>query len=216
MIRTWIRVGAISGLVAAISYPTLILAPLPLAAVAFLTCLFGVSLSLAAVGGYHFIALHKATITLQIGAAAEVIAGVLVICMLLIQLAVNKTMESILSTAEAAGTTEIANSIWLAVDQVQLGIDVAWDVYISIGTLLIAWNLRSHPRFGPFFGWPGVVIASSLLVLNLVTFPTPPSQAGLVDLGPALGLWSLAMAIRIVLSLKWADQVLEARESSIA
>ena len=102
MIRTWIRVGAISGLVAAISYPTLILAPLPLAAVACLTCLFGVSLSLAAVGGYHFIALHKVTITLQIGAAAEVIAGVLVICMLLIQLAVNRTMESILSTAEAA------------------------------------------------------------------------------------------------------------------
>jgi hypothetical protein len=134
--------------------------------------------------------------------------------MLLIQLAVNNTMESILSTAEAAGTTEIANSIWLAVDQVQLGIDVAWDVYISIGTLLIAWNLRSHPRFGPFFGWPGVVIAASLLVINLVTFPTPPSQVGLVDLGPALGLWSMVMAIRIVLSLKWADQVLEERELS--
>ena len=209
MIRIWIRVGAIAGLVASVAYPTLILAPLPLPMVAFLVCLFGVSLSIAAIGGYHFIALHRKTVTLQIGAAANLIAGVLVICMLFIQLAVNNTMELILSKADATGMTDVARSIWSAVDQVQLGVDVAWDVYISIGTLLIAWNLRNHPRFGPLFGWPGVVLAFSLLVLNLVTFPTPPSQAGLIDLGPALGLWSLAMAIQLIRSLKWADQVLE-------
>jgi hypothetical protein len=209
MTRRWIRLGAVSGVVASLSYPALILVPLPLPAVAAIACLFGVSLSVAAVGGYHLIALNRKTVTLQIGAVANVVAGVLVTCMLLIQLGVNSTMETILADAQAGGTEETVRQIWSAVDHVQLGVDVAWDVYISIGTLLIAWNLRRHPRFGPFFGWPGVVISVLLLVLNMMTFPTPPAQAGLVDFGPLLGLWAFAMAIQVVRSLKWADQTLE-------
>ncbi len=141
---------------------------------------------------------------------ANIIAGVLITSMLLIQLGVNATMETILTEAEGTGMTDVARSIWLAVDQVQLGLDVAWDVYLSLGTIMIAWNLKDHPRFGSFYGWLGICIASSLLVLNLATFPTPPSQAGLIDLGPVLGLWSLAMSIQVVRSLKWADQMLAA------
>lgn len=214
MIRIWVRVGAVAGLVAAVAYPALLLIPLPLPGVALLVCLFGASLSLAAVGGYHFIALHRKTVSLQIGAGAEVIAGVLVVCMLLIQLTVDAAMEA--GGASGAVPAEIHSSIWVAVDQVQLALDVAWDVYISIGTLLIAWNLRSHPRFGPFFAWPGVLIAAALLVLNLATFPTPPTQAGSFDLGPVLGLWALAMAIRLALSIQWADNVIEGSEPANA
>jgi len=183
---------------------------MPLPAVATMASVFGVSLSIASAGGYYFIGLHRKTITLQIGVVANIIAGVLITSMLLIQLGVNATMETILTEAAGTGMTDVARSIWLAVDQVQLGLDVAWDVYLSLGSILIAWNLKDHPRFGSFYGWLGIIIASSLLVLNLATFPTPPSQAGLIDLGPLLGLWSLAMSIQVVRSLKWADQMLAA------
>jgi len=210
MIRTWIRIGAVAGLIASFSYPALILIPMPLPAVATMASVFGVSLSIASAGGYYFIGLHRKTITLQIGVVANIIAGVLITSMLLIQLGVNATMETILTEAEGTGMTDVARSIWLAVDQVQLGLDVAWDVYLSLGSIMIAWNLKDHPRFGSFYGWLGIFIASSLLVLNLATFPTPPSQAGLIDLGPVLGLWSLAMSIQVVRSLKWADQMLAA------
>ena len=209
MIRTWIRLGAVSGIVASLSYPTLILVPLPLPAVAAVAALFGMSLGIAAVGGYQLIALNRRTVTLQIGAASNVIAGVTVVCMLFIQLSVNATMEPLLAAAQVDGTEEVTRLIWSVVDQVQLAFDVVWDMYISIGTLLIAWNLRGHPRFGPAFGWSGILLAALLLTLNLVTFPTPPDQAGLIDIGPFVGLWAFAMAIQVVRSLKWADEVLE-------
>ena len=209
MIRTWIRLGAVSGIVASLSYPTLILVPLPLPAVAAVAALFGMSLGIAAVGGYQLIALNRRTVTLQIGAASNVIAGVMVLCMLFIQLSVNATMEPLLAAAQVDGTEEVTRLIWAVVDQVQLAFDVVWDMYISIGTLLIAWNLRRHPRFGPAFGWSGILLAALLLTLNLVTFPTPPDQAGLIDIGPFVGLWAFAMAIQVVRSLKWADEVLE-------
>jgi hypothetical protein len=206
--RMWIRVGAFAGLVASLSYPALLLIPLPLVGVVTLASLFGLSLSIAALGGYYFYAIHRKTVSLQLGTAAMATAGVLVNCMLIIQFAVSATLDPMLAEAETNGSAEMVRMIWRAVDQVQLGLDVAWDIYISVGTLLIAWNARHHPRFGPFFAWPGLVLAFLLLVLNLYTFPTPPAQAELFDLGPLLGLWSLVMTIRLLCSLKWADEVI--------
>jgi hypothetical protein len=41
-------------------------------------------------------------------------------------------------------------------------------------------------------GIAGLALAAAVLALNLSTFPTPPAEAGLVDVGPAIGLWYLA------------------------
>ena len=30
---------------------------------------------------------------------------------------------------------------------VQLGLDVAWDLFLALGTVLLAWNMWHHPRF---------------------------------------------------------------------
>ncbi len=40
MIRTWIRIGAVAGLIASFSYPALILIPMPLPAVATMASVF--------------------------------------------------------------------------------------------------------------------------------------------------------------------------------
>ena len=65
--------------------------------------------------------------------------------------------------------------------------------------------MRRHPRFGMLFAIPGMVLSAALWVLNVQTFPTPPGEAGLVDLGPVLGFWYLFVAIQMVRSLKSAD-----------
>jgi hypothetical protein len=44
-------------------------------------------------------------------------------------------------------------------------------------------------------GLSGVLIAVALLVLNVWTFPIPPANKNLIDLGPVLGLWYLAVTI---------------------
>jgi hypothetical protein len=74
---------------------------------------------------------------------------------------------------------------------VWLGLDVAWDAYISVGTALFGFNMLRHPRFGRVFGGSGIGIALALLCSNLLTFPTPPANTGLVDLAPSSvsGTW---------------------------
>jgi len=91
---------------------------------------------------------------------------------------------------------------------VQLGFDIVWEIFLCLGALCLAWNMRRHPRFGWLFAAPGMVVAVALFALNIATFPVPPGEAGLVDLGPVIGLWYLFVAIRIVTSLGWVDTVL--------
>jgi hypothetical protein len=64
--------------------------------------------------------------------------------------------------------------------------------------------MLGHPRFGWFPAISGILIGLALLVLNLATFPEPPADAGLVDLGPLLGIWYLAVTLRVFLSWNWA------------
>ncbi len=87
---------------------------------------------------------------------------------------------------------------------VWLGLDVAWDVYIGLGTLCFAVASCSHPRIGRIVGVAGVLIAVGLLALNFYTFPEPPAEVGLVDLGPLVGLWYLLVTILVFRSLAWA------------
>jgi hypothetical protein len=87
-----------------------------------------------------------------------------------------------------------------------LGLDVAWDAFIGIGTVCFALAMFRHPRFGAIFTVLGIGIGTGLLALHLYTFPTPPQNAGLIDLGPALGLWYSVVTIQMWRSLRWARQ----------
>ena len=145
--------------------------------------------SVASWGLREFLSLHRRTIAADLAVASNALAGDLFTAMLLVQLAVG-----VRSGDKPAAD---AVSIWL-------GLDVAWDVYVGIGTLLFGMSALRHPRLGVLIGSAGVVIASALLALNLYTFPTPPADAGLVDLGPGVGLWYLVVTAMVLGSLRWA------------
>ena len=66
------------------------------------------------------------------------------------------------------------SAAWVAFEAgngLQLGLDVAWDVFLAIGTAALTANMRRHPRFGSGFGVSGLVIAVALIGLNLARFP---------------------------------------------
>jgi hypothetical protein len=125
----------------------------------------------------------------SLGALSNALGGALFSAMGLVQLAVGYS-----SGGENVSTQSIA--IWL-------GLDVAWDAYAGLGTICFALAMLRHPRFGKIFSGSGIVIGAGLVALHLYTFPTPPQNAGLVDLGPAMGLWYLAVTIQMWRSLSW-------------
>jgi hypothetical protein len=55
-----------------------------------------------------------------------------------------------------------------------------------------------------------MLLAVLLLGFNLATFPEPPGESNLVDLGPFVGLWYLAVTIQLWRSLAWVSHVLTA------
>ncbi len=192
----WIVAGIIGGLLAAVLYPAILLLPGPPSLVTVLASLLGLSIGVGSLGLMKLITLNEGSVLASLGAISNFTAGALFTAMALVQLAVKVV-------AIEAGIEFSAQ-----LDAVWIGLDVAWDVYISVGTVFFGWAMLSHPRFRWFFGVPGMLIGILLLAFNLLAFPVPPSSAGLIDLGPFVGLWYLAATIQTWMSLGWAKDQL--------
>jgi hypothetical protein len=194
---TWVRLGVASGVVTLAAYTAFILVTGPLLLGVVLAAAFGVCLGPASAGVRSLLRAHRRSVLSDIGLAANIAAGVLFVAMAFVQLSVGDALDADRGRALEAAVREVF-------DRVQLGLDVAWDVFISLGTIAFALDMRRHPRFGLPYSAAGVATGALLLVLNLATFPVPPGNSGLVDVGPLLGAWYAAVTIRIAGSLRWA------------
>ena len=192
----WILAGIIGGVLAAVLYPALLILPGPSSILTVLASFLGLSIGVGSLGLMKLITLNEGSVLASLGAISNFTAGAIFTAMALIQLAVK----------QVASDSGVAFSAQL--EAVWLGLDVAWDVYIGVGTVLFGWAMLSHPRFRWYFGVPGMLAGILLLVFNFLPFPTPPSSAGLIDLGPFVGLWYLAATIQTWRSLGWAKDQL--------
>ena len=146
--------------------------------------IFGPLIAASSVALYLLLASDRPTLAGQMAAIANVAAGALVTAMALVQVAVND-VEARLSPA-----------VNEAFEHVEFGLDLSWDVFLVAGTVLFSVAMLADPRFGRRFALPGIAVAAALYILNFATFPTPPASEGLVDLGPAVGLWYAAVSIQ--------------------
>jgi hypothetical protein len=166
--------SAVQGLVIAQAYPLVAFAPLPKLAATALAACFGPALGMASFGLRRLLDWETPLVSSALGSLLNALAGGLFSAMALVQMAVGYSVGQEKVSAQV-------NAVWL-------GLDVAWDAYIGLGTICFALAMLRHPCFGRVFAFPGLAIAAGLLALNFFTFPTPPASAGLVDLGPAVGL----------------------------
>lgn len=190
----WIQAGAVAGLLTCAIYPAVIFGRPPASAAVALIAAFGPLLAVASLGLQKLLAVHRPTVAAEAAALLNAMGGALFSTMLLIQFAVP-----MLTGVERVGRETVG--VWL-------GVDVAWDAYIASGTALFALSMFRHPRFGKLFAATGLVIAAVLFALNMYTFPNPPDTRGLIDAGPLVGAWYLAVSIQTLRSITWARSVL--------
>jgi hypothetical protein len=190
--RLWAIISIITGLGAVISYTLLIILSGPYRASVILAGAFGPLLAAASLGLYHVLEESGNPILLQLAVLFNVLGAAIFTLMLLVQLAIGHQIQSI--GEEVQNLTALRTSLI----GVQLGLDVAWDIFISLGTLLFAIAMWSDARFGWILGIAGILIAIALLILNLWTFPTPPAAQNFVDLGPLVGIWYLVVTIMMI------------------
>jgi hypothetical protein len=142
---------------------------------------FAFGITVSSIGLYHVLGGMTGSRMALIAAVANVIAAVQLLAMLMVQMAVRATVEQ----PEAA-----LRAVWW-------GLDVAWDLYIGAGTILFGLAMFGRRGLGAWLGVPGVLISVVFLIFNIATFPEPPDTAGLVDLGPVVGLWYLVVYLRL-------------------
>ena len=206
---TWIKIGIIAGFLTTIIYPLLIFAPMPRLLSVILIFAVGPLLSISSVGLYKFIQLHRKTVSLQIAMVSNIIAGTLFCVMLVVQMALRFPMLDHIERTGDESVREIVNWIW----NVDLGLDLSWDLYIALGTFFFALNMLRHPKLGKVIGGIGILVTVAMLGFNIYTFPDPPADAGLFDLGPFVGLWYLLVTILVLRSYNWAKKLLSIEDS---
>ncbi len=129
--------------------------------------------------------------TVRLGATYLTIAFSLLTLMLTVQQAVFFRYASLKAGRSSAQIPEALRQAFALVNEVQLGIDVAFDVFYALGVVVMSLAFLRGGTLARLVGGYGLLSGVGLLALNLWTFPVPPADAGLLDLGPATTLWWL-------------------------
>ncbi len=209
LIYRWVIVGLVCGILGDLCYGLAIGLPMPERVANAVFFAFGPLLMAGAPGTFFFVRQHRDSIALQIGTLFMIAAGISVTFMSVVQ----RSVFSRFSAIEPETTDTVAHQAWEMGFQsgtiVQLGMDIVWDMFLFVSAILLAISMYSHPRLGRIVSITGIAIGLLGLYFNLSTFPTPPAEAGSIDIGPLAGLWFLVVAIMIIVNLKWMRQSLQ-------
>ncbi len=200
--QKWIDVGIMTGVLAGVAYggPQLPFVRGWLHDLLFMG--FGPLLSLTAVGSYHFFRRNRETISNQIGHLFLFVAGVSFTYMATMQGSIFRLIPRYYRAAEGADRALWA-TILQGVSPTQLGLDFAFDIFISVGTVLLGLQMLWHPRFWKLFGAVGMVIGATGLTFNFITFPDNSGEAGLIDPGPFFGVWMTFAILQVWRCRRW-------------
>lgn len=192
ILKNWARVAIIAGLLSLFSYFfSIVLKPFPIIIGRILFFAIGPLSIISVFSLYKVLRTQINSISLQLGALFQIIAGAILNIMAVVQATQFYTIGNQIKSASDEASKEILTKILWGVNVVQSGLDISWDIFNSMGTIFLGFALMQHKSFGKLIGWLGIIIASLALIFNLYTFPTSPADAGLIDLGPGIGLWYL-------------------------
>lgn len=191
----WKRAAIGFGLAAVGAYlvVALRLLPVPLLRVLFISAGPLIAVAILAMG--QWLAAERDSVALRLAVLLHVVAAAFFSAMAIVQNANLAFTRSRLARTDDELERRMIEAAHRSVDGVQLGLDIAWDIWITAGAVFLAVALLRHPRFPAVIGWTGIAAAALVLALNLWTFPVPPASAGLFDAGPILGLWYLAVIL---------------------
>ena len=147
---------------------------------------------------YRFISLGTQTFANQLAFLFACLAFTLLVAMISIQFAIgigiNEQLTNLAMNQHAS--LELMRSALRFVD---MGLDVAWDIFIGTSLLFLSAALIMDSRFGRWWGIPSALLGATLIILNIISFPWPPNSRGLFDIGPVIGLYIISLSTRLFL-----------------
>jgi hypothetical protein len=195
----WVKCG-LAGIVCVGCYFLAVLIPWPENQLGTSTSLLVISgfpvLGIVFSYGLHSaVAAERESAANRLGFVFAVAAFATLLGMIIAQLAVGAGIGEMAKGLDDTTATALRRGLRL----IDLGLDVAWD--FLIGTAMIFWGvaLRGRRGFGPGWGVPLAALGVALIVLNASTFPWPPGEHGLIDIGPFIALFFAGMGVRLIM-----------------
>lgn len=181
--------GGLAGMLSITSYLTIAFTSLPDPIVFFLAMAFpilGIVFLFALMEYIHF---YNPSYANRLGFVFGSLAFTICAAFLSAQLAVQIGVH--IENTQVA--TQEARFVKESIRLIDMGMDVAWDMFIGTYLVLLLISSRRLKELR-FWGCALGILGIALMILNTITFPNPPAESGLFDLGPfiAIGLFALA------------------------
>jgi hypothetical protein len=192
--KQWIKTGAIGGLLGGGLYFAAAFIPMPDLLVYISAFAFGPLLAIGCTGLYYFLSATDESPRLQIAVVSAIAGGITLLLMLTVQQSVFSVIEKTPATSSAEIKT-VGERINKGLNNVQLGMDIAWDVLICTATILFGYSMMKKTGFWRIIGFIGLALGFLLLGFNMYYFPKPPDSVGSIDWGPFVAIWYLVVSI---------------------
>lgn len=194
---TYRIVGGACGFAGTACYLCAAFVPLPDTLTYAVAMLWPILSIIFAYGLFRWIGTAGQSIANDIGFLFAVIAFTLVAAMLSVQLAVGMGAEEVLLGLRTA-QRGLSESIEKMMRMVDMGLDVAWDMFIGSSLIATGIAMFGYGRLGKGWGIPAIACGASLIVLNVMTFPWPPNTRDLFDAGPFIGIYIMILSLRMI------------------
>lgn len=200
-LKKWLLIGIISGIFADLAYILATQVSISPTVNRLLFFFFGPFMIVAIMALYHHLTEKKQLISAQIGSLFIILSGLAHTIMATMQGSIVVRMRKYLSETSGEAEKEMLRNIYKSVFSTQLGVDMAFDIFISLGVIFIAISMWNHKAYGKLIGLAGMIIAATGLSFNLIAFPENAGIYGLIDPGPLFGLWFTVVVIMMGVSL---------------
>lgn len=200
-LKKWLLIGIISGFFADLAYILATEVSISAQVNRLLFFFFGPFMIVSIIGLHHHLNNKRETIAGQLGALMVVLSGVAHTIMATMQGSIVVRMQQYISESGSEAEKETFRKINKSVFSTQLGVDMAFDIFISIGVFLLAISMWRHKSYGKIISMAGILIAGTGLSFNLIAFPENAGIYGLIDPGPLFGLWFTAVIVLMGVSL---------------
>lgn len=200
-LKELIIVGLVAGAIVSVTYPLQITNRFSRLGQTLMEITMGPLIIIGSLALYFFIKQQRDTVYNMLGLIFNILAGLSVTMMLVVQGAVFTMIQDYREATDELSKKIIGQS-FKSGNLTQLGMDITFDVFISLGTVFIAFALLKQYRIKRWLSLPGVVVGLGGLSLNIATFPIPPADQEFFDPRPFYGIYFglllIAMLIEVV------------------
>ncbi len=214
-IKELIIVGMVAGAIVSVTYPLQITNSFSRLGQTLMEITMGPLMIVGYLALYYFIKEQRNTVYNILGLIFNLLGSMTVTMMIIVQGSVFTMIRDFRAETDEMNKKLIQYS-FKSGNLTQLGMDITFDVLISIGTVFVAIALLKQKHIPRILCIPGVIIGVGGLSVNMATFPLPPADEGLFDPGPYYGIYFGVVLITMAYSFIKEQRQLKAGSHEIS